>query len=320
MLTIRSIIFTALLFVSAILASTLIVLVFWAPASVPRAITVGWSRMMVRAGGLLCGLKVVVEDRENIPDSPSVIMIKHTTALEAYWQIAEFPHSAWVVKRELSWVPPLGWALKFGLAAIVIDRGAGGSAVKQVIEQGVARLADDVWVTIFPEGTRGPVTASVARHWRKPPAASSCRLPITRATSGRGAACANNPAPYASVLGRRLTLRSSHRRKQPGSCRTGSKRRCSTSAPSTRRSNCLAMTRPHDRIRRLCPLPTTGSIDRCHKKGPRKRGPFLIFLLALPDLHALIGRQIQRVAFDNIKRLIEFRDVSDRAIRTIHRW
>lgn len=156
MLTIRSIIFTALLFVSAILASTLIVLVFWAPASVPRAITVGWSRMMVRAGGLLCGLKVVVEDRENIPDSPSVIMIKHTTALEAYWQIAEFPRSAWVVKRELSWVPPLGWALKFGLAAIVIDRGAGGSAVKQVIEQGVARLADGVWVTIFPEGTRVP--------------------------------------------------------------------------------------------------------------------------------------------------------------------
>ena len=156
MLTIRSIVFTGFLFVSAILASMLIVLVSWAPFRVPWAITVGWSRLMVRAGDFLCGLKIVVEGRENIPDTPSVIMIKHTTALEAYWQIKEFPRAAWVVKRELFWVPFLGWALKFALAAISINRDARSSAVRQIIEQGVARLADGVWVTIFPEGTRVP--------------------------------------------------------------------------------------------------------------------------------------------------------------------
>lgn len=156
MLTIRSIVFTGFLFVTAILVTALILLVFWAPYRVPWALAVGWSRLVVRAGDLLCGLKVVVEGRENVPDTPSVIMIKHTTALEAYWQIMEFPRTTWVVKRELFWIPVFGWALKLVMAPIGIDRGAGGSAIKQVIEQGIAKLADGVWVTIFPEGTRVP--------------------------------------------------------------------------------------------------------------------------------------------------------------------
>ncbi len=156
MLTLRSFIFTGFLFVSAILSATLVLLVFWAPFRVPWAITVGWCRLSLRAGDFLCGLKVVVEGRENIPDTSSVIMIKHTTALEAYWQVTVFPRTAWVVKRELFWVPLFGWALKLVLAPIGINRDNGSSAVKQVVKQGVARLADGVWVTIFPEGTRTP--------------------------------------------------------------------------------------------------------------------------------------------------------------------
>jgi len=37
---------------------------------------------------------------------------------------------------------------------IAINRGAGHSAVKQVIDKGVARLSEGIWITIFPEGTR----------------------------------------------------------------------------------------------------------------------------------------------------------------------
>ncbi len=156
MLTIRSIIFTGFLFASAIVTSMIVLLVFWAPIRVPWAITVGWCRLALRAGDFLCGLKVVVEGRENIPDTPSVVMIKHTTVLEAYWQVTAFPRTAWVVKRELFWVPFFGWALKLLLTPIGINRDAGSSAIKQVINQGVIRLADGVWVTIFPEGTRMP--------------------------------------------------------------------------------------------------------------------------------------------------------------------
>jgi 1-acyl-sn-glycerol-3-phosphate acyltransferase len=40
------------------------------------------------------------------------------------------------------------------LRPISINRGAGHRAVNQVIEQGKERLADGLWIIIFPEGTR----------------------------------------------------------------------------------------------------------------------------------------------------------------------
>ena len=47
----------------------------------------------------------------------------------------------------------IGWGLKL-LRPISINRGAGHRAVKQVIEQGKERLADGLWIIVFPEGTR----------------------------------------------------------------------------------------------------------------------------------------------------------------------
>jgi 1-acyl-sn-glycerol-3-phosphate acyltransferase len=61
----------------------------------------------------------------------------------------------WVLKRELLWIPVVGWGIRL-LHAIAIDRGAGHTAVNQVVEQGRQRLAEGDWVVIFPEGTRMP--------------------------------------------------------------------------------------------------------------------------------------------------------------------
>jgi len=156
MLTVRSFIFTFLLFASAILLSGLELLVFWAPFRVKWGIAVFWARFSLWAGTFFCGLVVVTEGQENIPDEPCVFLIKHTTAMEAYWQIAALPPATWVLKRELLWVPVFGWALGFVMKSIAIDRRAGGPAVKQVIEQGAQKIASGMSVCIFPEGTRMP--------------------------------------------------------------------------------------------------------------------------------------------------------------------
>ena len=156
MLTLRSLVFTSFLFATAVLGSILVLLLFWVPQRVHWAITVGWCRLSLWAGEVFCGLQVVVEGSEHIPDEPCVIMIKHTTALETYWHVTAFPRTAWVVKRELLWIPFFGWALALVLDPIGIDRSAGGAAVKQVIDQGKEKLANGVWVTVFPEGTRMP--------------------------------------------------------------------------------------------------------------------------------------------------------------------
>ena len=114
-----------------------------------------WGKSMLWTGRVLCGLDYVIEGKENIPDVPSVILIKHSTVFETYAQLAVFPPQTWVLKRELQWIPIFGWGLA-AMKPIAIDRGAGRFAVKQVIEQGKQRLADDIWITIFPEGTRMP--------------------------------------------------------------------------------------------------------------------------------------------------------------------
>jgi len=153
---IRSLLFIGVAGASAALASLLILLSFWAPARVPWALTVAWCRLGVWLGRVICGLDTSVEGLENLPDEPSVIMIKHTSILETYWQVTVFPRTAWVIKREVMSVPVLGWAMKFALDPIFINRSAGRSAVKLVIEQGKKKLDDGVWVTVFPEGTRVP--------------------------------------------------------------------------------------------------------------------------------------------------------------------
>lgn len=153
MVWIRSILFQVYFFASVALAATLVLCSAPFPARAGFAVTRTWAKSMLAAGRILCGLDYVIEGEENIPDSPSVIMIKHSSVFEAYAQTAIFPHQVWVVKRELFWIPIFGWALAT-TKPIAINRQAGRSAIKQVIQQGKARLAEGLWVSVFPEGTR----------------------------------------------------------------------------------------------------------------------------------------------------------------------
>ena len=154
MLFIRSLLFIAFGGITVAIGALLVLLTFWAPSKVHWAITVGYCRLAVWAGRFFCGMDPVVEGLENLPDEPSVIMIKHTSTLETYWHVTVFPKTAWVIKREVMWVPLLGWAMKLMLDPIFINRSAGRTAVKQVIADGRKKLDAGIWVTIFPEGTR----------------------------------------------------------------------------------------------------------------------------------------------------------------------
>ena len=134
----------------------MIAVFFFMPYSFRFGIAKAWGKYLLVAGRWLCGLQWEVEGQENIPDVPSVIMIKHTTVFESYAQLTIFPPQAWVLKRELLWLPAFGWGLA-AMKPIAIDRGAGVRAIQQVVEQGKDRLANGIWVTIFPEGTRMPL-------------------------------------------------------------------------------------------------------------------------------------------------------------------
>lgn len=156
MLTIRSLLFTLSLFLSSLIGGTLVMLIFWAPFRWKWALARGWAGYNLWAGKFFCGMDVITEGSENLPDKASVALIKHTTAMEAYWQIAALPPQVWVLKRELLLIPLFGWGVGLVMKPIAINRKAGRSAVKQVIEQGRDRLAKGLWISMFPEGTRMP--------------------------------------------------------------------------------------------------------------------------------------------------------------------
>ena len=102
----------------------------------------------------LCHIDYRVEGMENIPkDEACIIFSKHQSALETMMVQRIFPPLTFVVKRELLWLPFFGWGLK-SIKPIAINRKAGRKAILQIIDQGIDRLKQGIWIVIFPEGTR----------------------------------------------------------------------------------------------------------------------------------------------------------------------
>jgi 1-acyl-sn-glycerol-3-phosphate acyltransferase len=149
----RSLLFTTYMMASACVFGGVMALGFWLPYQAQFAIARTWARILLWVLERLCGLKYVVEGRERIPAGNHIVMSNHTSAWETVAQFLIFPPQVWVLKRELLWIPFVGWGLKL-LRPIAINRGEGHRAVNQVVEQGKARLRDGLWIIIFPEGTR----------------------------------------------------------------------------------------------------------------------------------------------------------------------
>jgi 1-acyl-sn-glycerol-3-phosphate acyltransferase len=103
---------------------------------------------------VFCGLNHRVEGRENLPPGNHVILMKHSSTWETYGIMILFPPLVWVMKREILWVPFVGWGCLLA-RCIAIDRKAGAAAVNQVLAQGKDRMERfGAWVMVFPEGTR----------------------------------------------------------------------------------------------------------------------------------------------------------------------
>lgn len=153
----RSLIFTVFFMLFTLVWAALFVLV--SPLlSWPRRFAMArtWGNVLLGALRILCGLGYRVEGREHIPAGETcVALVKHSSAWETFAQAAFLPPQVWVLKRELTYIPFVGWGIR-QLHAIAIDRGAGGAAVRQLIEQGRERLAQGKWIVVFPEGTRMP--------------------------------------------------------------------------------------------------------------------------------------------------------------------
>jgi 1-acyl-sn-glycerol-3-phosphate acyltransferase len=112
-----------------------------------------WAKVLLTVLKWTCRLDYVVEGHENMPPGNHVALWKHSSSWETIAMAVVFPRQVWVLKRELEWIPFVGWGIR-QLHAIGIDRGSRHAAVTQIVAQGKQRLAEGDWVIIFPEGTR----------------------------------------------------------------------------------------------------------------------------------------------------------------------
>lgn len=149
----RSLLYTTWLFLGTLLYAVVVLALSWLPTLKLYGVARSWSRSQLWMLKTLCGLSHTIEGEEHILPGSHISMWKHSSAWETIAQASVFPAQSWVLKRELTWIPLVGWALRF-MRPIAINRRAGSVAVNQVVEQGQQRLAEGMWVLIFPEGTR----------------------------------------------------------------------------------------------------------------------------------------------------------------------
>src|SRR5580704_12355088 len=153
---IGSLVFTVFLFLWTFFFAIFFVIAnLFLPFRLRFALARFWGVVLLRALKWTCRLDYRVEGRENLPADNHVALWKHSSSWETIAMAVIFPLQVWVLKRELTWIPFVGWGIR-QLHAIAIDRKSGGSAVAQVIEQGRERLAEGAWIIVFPEGTRMP--------------------------------------------------------------------------------------------------------------------------------------------------------------------
>jgi 1-acyl-sn-glycerol-3-phosphate acyltransferase len=102
---------------------------------------------------LICGIKLEVRGQQHVPKGACLIVSKHQSAWDTFALLPLFDDAAVVLKDELKWIPVYGWfCVKF--EHILVEREKASVALKALIRDAKARVADGRQILIFPEGTR----------------------------------------------------------------------------------------------------------------------------------------------------------------------
>ncbi len=113
-----------------------------------------WSgRTWTRFSLFVCSITMKIKGLEKVdPYGNYILVSNHASMFDIPVMMNTFPHIRIMFKKELSYVPFWGWALRWG-HHIMVDRGKGTEAMKSL-----DRAANDVrsggQVLLFAEGTR----------------------------------------------------------------------------------------------------------------------------------------------------------------------
>jgi histidinol-phosphate phosphatase family protein/1-acyl-sn-glycerol-3-phosphate acyltransferase len=118
-----------------------------------------------------------MEGHENLPAGPCVLYLKHSSTWDSFLPFILVRRPAFVLKRELLWIPLVGWPLA-RLGAVGINRLSHHRAIDQVRNQGKRLLHRGRTLAIFPEGHRMPSGKSRRYGLSGALLARDCNVPI----------------------------------------------------------------------------------------------------------------------------------------------
>ena len=155
MLVIRSVVFNVLFYLNLLMhfiaAIPTLAMPRWGIIAVARF----WARTNLWLLRMVCGIRVEFRGVEKIPPGPLLVSSKHQSLWETFALLLILPDPAYIMKRELMWIPFFGWyTWKAGM--IPVDRSRGSQALAEMNACARREAERNRQIIIFPEGTRRP--------------------------------------------------------------------------------------------------------------------------------------------------------------------
>ena len=174
---VRSIVFNVLFYLNLLVHFLAAIPTLVLPRRAIVEVAKFWARVNLMLLRYVCGIKVAFRGLERIPRGAVLVASKHQSLWETFALLLVFDDPAYILKRELMFIPFFGWyAWKAGM--IPVHRGRGSLALAEMTAGARAELARGRQIIIFPEGTR-----------RAPGAEPSYKFGVVHLYAETGVAC-----------------------------------------------------------------------------------------------------------------------------------
>lgn len=110
-----------------------------------------WCRWVRWSARWMVGLDT--EIRGQVPTGECLIASKHQSFLDIILIVSAVPRPKFIMKRELQWVPIIGWYAKW-IGCVPVDRGRRAEAIRQMKAGVAAGRTAPGQLIIYPQGTR----------------------------------------------------------------------------------------------------------------------------------------------------------------------